>query len=85
MVSYSVIVGSSLMTLSQPAMMILRTCGSENWILEEPTLDLVAEAEELEFARVFEGVDRGARKVVGIAQRDIDQPRAWKLVSWIVD
>jgi hypothetical protein len=36
--------------------MILRTCESEHWTLEEPSLGLVVGREELESARVFEDV-----------------------------
>ena len=49
------------MTLSQPAVMILRTCESENWIFERPSLGLVVRTEELELARVFDGVDCAVR------------------------
>jgi hypothetical protein len=76
MVSYSVIVGSSLMTLSQPAVMIFRTWESENWSFEEPERGLVDGADAVEAARVLIGLACGARKVVGRVQSDMDQPRS---------
>lgn len=55
MVSYSVIVGSSLITLSQPAVMIFRTCESESWILDVP-VDLVVGVAVVVLERGFVGL-----------------------------
>ena len=85
MVSYSVIVGSSLMTLSQPKVMILRTWESENWILEVCDAGLVTGAEEVVAASVFKGRACAVRKVVGMEQREMAQPRVWEEESRIVD
>ena len=85
MVSYSVIVGSSLMTLSHPAVMIFRIWESENWILELPSRELVIGSEEVVFTSVLDGLNCADKNVVGTAHREIAQPRAWEWLSRIVD
>ena len=84
-VSYSVIVDSSFMTLSQPAVIIWRTCVSENWIFEALSLNLVDGTEEMLVASVFEGVACAERNVEGMEQREMAQPRFWDWESRIVD
>lgn len=77
MVSYSVIVGSSAMTFSQPAMMIFRTWASENWILEVPSLSLMVEVVPLVlFVSVFKGRGCAYKKIMGMGQSEMVQPRA---------
>lgn len=73
------------MTLSQPAVMIWRTCVSENWILDAPSLGLVDGTEEVTLARVFEGVTCAERNVEGTEHREMAQPRFWDWESRIVD
>ncbi len=56
--------------------MILRTCESENEILEVAELALMVEDAPPVEARLLEGLDCGVRKDDGRAQNDIAQPRA---------
>lgn len=87
MVSYSVIVDSSLITRSHPAVMIFRTWESKNGILDVISLGL-EEVVLVVFARMFDGLACGVRYSDGIAQSDIDQPCAcdWllRIEDWVM-
>jgi hypothetical protein len=85
MVSYSVIMGSALMTVLQPSMIIFRTCESEIWILEVPSRGLLVDTWPMVCARLFAGGGWAIREVSWTGQREIAQPLAWEWLSRIVE